>query len=305
MKKGLKIALSIILTICILTAAVPSAVYYCRGNIKSVSLPDNFSQSLKNDCFDNESDVRIMSSNLLVHYKSWGGTPVKPRAKQYINLIDNYKPDVIDGWFCCINNNLPKGYKLLNSFTNGAFVRMTALIYNSDTLELIDCKSVAYEQKDNPRLRRIAWAVFEVKETGKRFAVTSTHLDLIREGQEEELEAVMTSQASELSDFITSLESEYSCPVIAVGDYNTMEDTPYTKAVDIPKIYNSLAERYTDAKFSAENKVCGDSQDWDYPSYDHIFISGNARSDTFALLSYNYLSDMSDHYPIFADISIN
>lgn len=36
-----------------------------------------------------------------------------------------------------------------------------------------------------------------------------------------------------------------------------------------------------------------------------IFIKGNAETETFALLSYGYLSNMSDHYPIFADININ
>lgn len=49
---------------------------------------------------------------------------------------------------------------------------------------------------------------------------------------------------------------------------------------------------------------CGGKQAWDYPSYDHIFIKGGARADTFALLSYDCLAEMSDHYPIFADIAL-
>ena len=43
----------------------------------------------------------------------------------------------------------------------------------------------------------------------------------------------------------------------------------------------------TGAKFSCKTQACGGNQAWDYPSYDHIFIKGGARADTFALLSYD------------------
>lgn len=311
MKKPLKIILCVFAFICIILATVPTTVYLSRGDIRNIEIPNDFSQGLKENCFENTADVRIMSSNLLVHYDSWGGKPAKPRAKQYIELVERYKPDVVgiqemcDSWYCCVKHNLPDGYKMLYPFSTGAFVRMTAMIYNSDTLNLIDKGSFAYEQGDNPRLRRVIWAVFEVKKTGERFAVTNTHLDLLREGREEELTLVMESQAEELSRCIDSLSQDYACPIISVGDFNTMEDTPYTKEIDIPDIYNTLAEKYTDAKFSSKKQVCGNAQEWEYPSYDHIFINGEAASDTFALLSYDYLTEMSDHYPIFADISIN
>lgn len=282
-----------------------------RGNLKKVSLPYGFEEKLSTDVFDNTADVRIMSSNLLVHYESWGGLPAKPRSKQYVEILNSYKPDVVgiqelcDEWYCCVNNNLPEGYKMLYPFTTGAFVRMTAMLYNADTLDVVENGNFAYKEKDNPRLRRVVWAVFEVKATGKQFAVTNTHFDLLREGREEELTAVMHSQADELIEFVNSIADEYNCPVFSVGDFNTMEDTAFTNPVDIPEIYNKLAQNFTDSKFNCENKVCGTQQDWNYPSYDHIFIKGNAKAQTFSLMSYAYLTDMSDHYPIFADIKLS
>lgn len=310
-KKIMNIIISVLVCIAVLIAAVPTAVYLVRGSYKGYEPSQDFYDSLKENAFENESDVRIMSSNLLVHYESWGGWPAKPRAAEYTALINEYKPDVIgiqelcDSWYCLLKNNMPDGYKMLYPVTTGAFVRMTAMVYNADRLTLVDSGNFAYEQGDNPRLRRVVWAVFEVKETAKRFAVTNTHFDLLRDGREQELTAVMESQAQELSDLISSLSSDYSCPVFAVGDFNTMEDTPETKPIDIPAIYNTLAERFTDAKFSSSVSVCGTQQTWEYPLYDHIFIDGNARADCFALLSYDYLSDMSDHYPIFTDASIS
>lgn len=310
MNKKLKIALSVVLCICSLTVAVPTAVYLSRGSINSYELPKGFEEGISKEAFDNKADIRVMSSNLLVHYESWGGEPVKPRAKMYTEVLEKYQPDVVgiqelcDSWYCCLKHNLPDGYKMIYPLSTGAFVRMTAMVYNSNTVDLIKDGTFAYAQGDNPRLRRVVWGVFRVKETGKVFAATSTHFDLLREGREEELTAVIKSQSNELISFVDALSEEYDCPVISVGDFNTMEDTPQTKSVDIPEIYYTLAQKYTDAKFNCDNQVCGELQPWDYPSYDHIFMTSGAKAETFALLSYDWLNGISDHYPIFADINI-
>ncbi len=307
MKKKLKIIITVFICFCLLAAVIPFSVYSLRGKTDYSSLPSDFDENVSADVFDNTADVRIMSSNLLVHYDSWGGWPVKPRAVKYIELLKMYKPDVVgvqelcDGWHCCINNNLPGGYKMLFPFSTGTFVRMTAMIYNSDTLDLIDSGNFAYEKNDNPRLRRIVWAVFEVKKTGKRFAVTNTHFDLLREGREDELKEVMYSQTEEMLSCVDNITNQYLCPVFSVGDFNSMEDTEFTKPIDIPEIYNKLSENLTDAKFISKNRIYGSEQDWNYPSYDHIFFKGNAEAEAFCLMSYDYLTDMSDHYPVFSD----
>lgn len=310
MDKKLRIIIIAVLIFCIVVISVPLTIYTVRGSVSNIDLPQGFEEKLNENAFDNSADVRIMSSNLLVHYESWGGLPAKPRAKMYAEMLEVYKPDVIgvqelcDSWFCCVNNNLPKGYKMLYPLSTGAFVRMTAMIYNSDTLDLIDSGNFKYEQGDNPRLRRVVWAVFEVKDTGKRFAVTNTHFDLLRDGQEKEFAQIMKSQTAELIDCVDNISEKFDCPVFSVGDFNTMEDTADTKPIDIPEIYNSLADKLDDTKFISKNQICGTEQTWLYPSYDHIFMKGDAEIDSFCLMSYDYLSDMSDHYPIFADVTL-
>ena len=42
-----------------------------------------------------ESAFRIMSANVLVHIKDWGGEPVKPRAHRFAEAVKHYAPDVI------------------------------------------------------------------------------------------------------------------------------------------------------------------------------------------------------------------
>lgn len=310
MDKAIKIIICSVIVLCILIAAVPTAVYTARGSLKSKELPSGFADAIKADAYEKIGSVRIMSSNLLVHYESWGGLPAKPRAKKYIELINTYKPDVIgvqemcDEWFCLLGRNLPSEYKMINKTATGSFIRMTALIYNSSTLNLIDSGEFAFENGDNARLRRIVWGVFEEKQSGKCFAVTNTHFDLIREGREEELTAVMESQCRKTIDFSNELNKKYSCPVFSTGDFNTMENSEFTNPVDIPAIYYALAGSIQDAKYTAKLQACGNAQNWDYPSYDHIFINGNASIEAFGVLSYDYLSDMSDHYPIIADAAL-
>ncbi|MDE6110992.1 MAG: hypothetical protein K2F65_03635 [Eubacterium sp.] len=308
MKKISKKLIALGLILC--TVAVALTIFYNeKGDISEVQLPIDFESRLEDDAFDHTGDIRIMSSNLLVDYKSWDGKPVKPRAREYLSLIDAYKPDVIgvqefcESWFCAVNYNLPDGYKVIRPLSTGLLLRMSSMIYNSDTLNLIQSDSFAYQMGD-PRLRRIAWALFEEKATGKYFVVTNTHLDLLRDGQNEELSNVMRSQRDEFLQCIDALADTYECPVFSVGDYNTAEESSSTREEDIPEIYNSIAKELVDTKFVSKNQVCGTEKRWSSPSYDHIFMKGNAEINSFCLMSYDYLTDMSDHYTIFADVTL-
>ncbi len=309
-----KIKRIILVIVCILLCAViivPTVVFKVRGTISGSDLPHGFEDALAQDVSPAEDGiVRIMSANLLVGYESWGGLPVKPRAKMFESVLETVKPDVVglqemcDGWYCAVKNNLPKGYKMLFPVSTGVFVRMTAMIYNSETLELVEGGQLKYENGDNPRLRRAVWAVFEEKESGKRFAVTNTHLDLLREGQEARELQVMQSQCDELISLIKSLNAEYGCPVFSVGDFNAMENTPETGALDAPEIYEKLGSVLADSKYTAAQVSFGTESTFRQPSYDHIFIYGQASARNFVMLSDEYMNDMSDHYPVYGDMLI-
>ncbi|MCC8016576.1 MAG: hypothetical protein LIO43_04245 [Clostridiales bacterium] len=290
---------------------VPFSVYYFRGDIKDEELPVNFEEMLAASVPDKQSNLRIMTSNLLVHYKSCGGVPAKPRAKMFVQMLKSVQPDVVgiqelsDEWYCCVKENLPAGYKLLYPVSTGIFVRMTAMIYNSNSVSLIEKGQMKYKNGDNPRLRRVVWAVFEQKSSGKRFAVTNTHFDLLREGQEKEEYAVMQSQTEELVNLVSNLYSRYNCPVFSAGDFNAMENTESTKPIDAPEIYSQLSSNLNDLKYDAENFVCGNAQGFAAPSYDHIFSNKEVSVKQFVLLSDESMNKMSDHYPAFADIDLN
>lgn len=305
----------VIAVVAVLLAAVligGPTVYAVRGSLRGIEVTREFTDGLDSAKTQakKDGDVRIMSSNLLVHYKSWGGEPAKPRAAMYLELLKVYQPDVIgvqevsDEWFCCLNRNLPDGYKFLYPFTTGLFVNMTGLIYNSNTVTLVESGKQEFSQGDNPRLRRVVWGVFERKADGKRFAVTSTHLDLIRENKEKEQLAIMNVQSDEMIKIAEELCVKYACPVFSTGDFNAMENGDGNGIYDAPEIYEKLAASMKDTKNMAQKKLCGDAQGLTAPTYDHVFLTGEAEIKCYQLLSSSYVKPLSDHFPLFIDADI-
>lgn len=327
MSKTKKIILiSVIVVVLIIAISFGTFVFF-HGYTKPYSVPEDVHSAIVNQKEEKEEDsVRIMSSNLLVYYDSWGGEDARPRAKMYFELEDTYKPDVIaiqemcDMWYQCFMQH--KGpYKLLFPFSTGAMVRFTSLAYNSDTTTLIDKGQIKYEQGDNPRLRRVVWGLFEDNATKKRYIVTSTHLDLIRQGKEQEELDTMNSQAKELINLSNELKEKYNVPVFSCGDYNTVNnienwrelypdytdeeldefDVEQIKTNNAPSVYDYLCENLTDTKLEAKKYNFASSTNVNSPAYDHIFMNGDADILNYSSISDEAMYKMSDHFSIYID----
>lgn len=120
-----KVAIASAAVLLAAAVAVPTGIFI-RGNLSRTQLPEGFSSELAD--FDGvqrqgDADVRIMSANLLVSYKSWGGEPVKPRAKQFTEFVQKTAPDVIGAqevcgdWHACLKANLPN-YEIVHPQNN-------------------------------------------------------------------------------------------------------------------------------------------------------------------------------------------
>ena len=155
-------------------------------------------------------------------------------------MLDTYRPDVVavqemsDQWYCCLMQNRGS-YKLLYPVRTGALVRMTGLLYDSDRVTLLEQGDVAYDRGDDARLRRIVWGLFQNNQSGEKYIVSSTHLDLIRSGEEKAERAVMESQADQAAALAKSLAAQYKCPVFACGDFNAMDGGGYDPVYDAPE----------------------------------------------------------------------
>lgn len=300
------------------TAAVTVAAYFpvssaIRTDLKGQSLSSEFTKGIEQSGgfeLTDGADLRIMSANILVRYKGWGGTPVKSRALMFAEVLNKYKPDVAaiqeacSDWHKCIEKTVGDTYEFVQPRFDLFRTSLTTMIYNKNTLNLVDSGRVKYSQGDGPQHRAITWAVFETKEDGKRFAAISTHFDLLRLKDTEKEYDIIFSQAEELFSFIDELSEKYDCPVFSAGDYNACETQGDIGEAAGVLIYEKVAEKLSDVKYMTENRMYGTEIGENDPCWDHIFLSGNAEIKAFRILSDSYLSPLSDHYPIFADISL-
>lgn len=254
------------------------------------------------------SQLRIMSTNLLVRYKAWGGRPVKPRASLFLSLVDKTSPDVICvqemcmSWFCILSRHLPKRYRIVQPLRSYISVRMTNLIYDSDRFILRFSKSVRFKKGLIPQTRRMTYAMFEDKSTHKTFIVVSTHLSLIFPRTMNKDLKIMKSQAKELIKLVSELK-KYQCPIYIGGDFNAKERLGKERFGDASEIYDYLSTELTDARYNTTEYHHGKGRRHNTPMRDHIF-STEKSVNHFYDVSLHVLDSMSDHYPIFIDTNI-
>ena len=271
-----------------------------------------FTEQLKKDNLllsKGENDIRIMTLNLLVNYSSWGGKPVNERSHIFFSLRDCYKPDVIGVQEMCFDwyNEITKNksdYKFVTPIRTVFPPKMTAIIYNSQTLEVIDSGNTAFSDTLNFKARRVVWAVFKVKKTSEVFIVLNTHLDFLDKSKNDEN---FTKQACEVNKLYTTtktLDTQYSAPILVIGDFNTKRRVNYQKSVITSGSYGILNSLYSDAENLAEFKFNGENMSFDNTLNDHIFIYGEVEINNLSLLSQDIFEKLSDHFPLLADISL-
>ncbi len=256
-----------------------------------------------------ENEVRIMTLNLLAHYKSWGGKPVEERSDIFFSIRDGYLPDVLGlqemcfDWYNEINKNKSE-YKFVAPLKTAFPQKMTAILYNSGTVELIDSGSITFSDCWNFKSRRAVWGVFRHIRTDKIFTVVNTHLSFIEESEEAQNFFVQTCQVNELYTTLQTLELQYPYPVFIIGDFNTKRRVSYQKSVINSGSYGILNSLYTDSEDIAQNKFFGENLNFNNTLNDHIFVKGDITVKNLSLLSQDCFNDLSDHYPLFADIKL-
>lgn len=289
-------------------------------DLSGYGYPSGFEDALASYDFSRggETDVRVMSFNILAHMESWGGSAVQPRAKLLLSMLDATDPDVIavqemsSDWHKVLDANLDDKYVVLHPDIDVLNKNKTTLIYDKDKLEPIDSGYVKYSVGDDNGCRAITWGLFTVRATGKYVIVTSTHFDLVRDGQESRSLEKMNKQADELIAKIGSLYNQYSCAVLACGDYNCQErgDVPdvYGKTngqYAASSVYDKLAGSLTDIKYVEGLSVVNSDESRKFaPTWDHIFAKGNATPLSFTVLDDKVFENVSDHYAIVADFAL-
>jgi len=266
-------------------------------------------------------DVRIMSSNI------WGNSsgsttefPIAQRNMQLSEIFLNYLPDVIALQECSPTARF--GNTSIIKLLSGTYTEVavtvnnqynnnyTPLLYRSDILTVIDSGYHLYSGLNDVDSKSVTWAVFQDKDSGKTFAVCSTHFwyKAGTEGDE-----ARENNAKDINTIVNQIESKYSCDVFICGDLNSSCSAKGTKTLielgykDAQLTATTTEDIKTSHSYPTYN---ADQNYWDgytlptalgANSIDHILLSGNSElvqfdviTDAFALLS-------SDHCPIYID----
>ena len=252
------------------------------------------------------ANLRVMSYNVLVDNDetldgwSWG-QPLGTRGDKASACINYYKPDVIGlqecnyKWHVSLRENLPdydfvnpdvpEQQKLEAEASLGKKDWMcTTLMYNTKTLTLLHNELIGYSVNFwdcIQRMRYVSMALFEIKESGRKFVFISTHLDAEQDTKGQNIRA---TQAGELGDCIQRYKETYGCPVISTGDYNSrFGDDPIQGLVSAAGMTSSPENR---------------------GGIDYILYSQGITSKYFTVIEDADVAGASDHQPIIADLAV-
>lgn len=243
---------------------------------------------------DKESEntvLRVMSYNLLVDNEDYDwGTPLGERPKGAVEYILRVRPDVIGiqeasrGWYSAFREQLKGEYDFVEpDFGDVKDGNCSGLMYDVKKLRLIASEQIVYSVSNNERMRLIDVGVFERISDGKRFAVSSTHLDSEYPGDRT---AERLVQIGELIETARRYVSEYDCPYISTGDMNITPDKPEYEAL-------------------TDNGVFYDADTAPLPHIvDHIFHTAGVTPTCVTLGDDETVKGSSDHLPLYADFKL-
>lgn len=187
--------------------------------------------------------LRVASYNILCY--TCGGPSWTSRRSAVASTIRNQKPDVV-GIQEASQGKMPgrdvnqfmdllaalggpyeaansKGYNCVRSHTpskcdykdQGAS-QGTRIIYNSNTVKLLDEGSKKLTSASGAGDRYVVWARFQQRNSGKKFLFVNTHLEHRKGASYHELRKTQTRQVLDTID-----KHRGSLPVVLVGDWNS------------------------------------------------------------------------------------
>ncbi len=279
-----------------------------------------------------DTDVRIMSNNVWncnynadYWYNMGENSFSMERFKKMANVYSSYEPDIISfqelhpyytRYMIEDINQLGNNYLLADKHTAGYAVKnFTPIIFNQDTVSLLDSGSHVFSFGQNSSTKSYTWGYFEMKKTGYRFLVFSTHLWWKSDQAKEGSSNVRAMQMAEICDVANGLIEKYDCPCFVTGDMNCKVTS---KEYGVFEGYN-YEDCHSIAVDAASNRsgryVCNENNFSYKPNagtykknaIDHILVK-NFRKASVLTYDYalpNFYGKLSDHAPVYIDVKLH
>ena len=202
----------------------------------------------------------------------------------------------------------------------------TSILYNKDTLELIDSWFQIYPinipdyegEFNNNETKSFCIGLFKTRSSGKLLLFASTHLwwmssNPIHSHYQPHSDKAREYQINTLLDLLEELREKYNCPAIAVGDFNAEY---YTNAVQVTfergyRHAHDIAVEYADDRdgyhfcFPTGYKLYENPKPFK-EGIDHIIIKGEPQGFVrrFERYTPDYYMPLSDHFPAYIDVEM-
>lgn len=198
----------------------------------------------------------------------------------------------------------------------------TPILYRNDLLMLLSSGFFRYEETipglegsfNNGGTKSYTWGIFEEKETGKRFALMSTHLwwKSSRPESKRYQPHSNVARACQITLAIEEMEAvlkKFHCPGVIVGDFNAAMGSLCLDAVEkagwVEAHEVTLGER---DETKGHHPCSGDGFSRDEPgdfahAIDHIIVQKNSsiRVEKYLRITEEWFDKISDHYPLYID----
>ena len=242
------------------------------------------------------ADIRIISYNVLVAQEdfSWSPWKIGTRPQLFADFVNYYQPDVVGLQECSalwhegIRELLGDRYEFIfpDLEKEGDDQNCSLLLYDKTKYNVLKTELYKYSVSNSIQMRHMAIALFESKADGRKFAVSSTHLNSGWEGSGGDNTPQRTIQAGELVKKAQTWLSKNKCPFISTGDMNTtIDEVPYQTIATSNVIFDVDPEPLAGC-------------------VDHIFCSVEATCLYTAQVRDQAIRAASDHWPLIADIKL-
>lgn len=190
----------------------------------------------------------------------------------------------------------------------------TCIIYNPETVTLIESGHHIYEYGSNKNSKSYTWGLFKLKSNGKRFISLSTHLWWKSEANEPGSDELRRRQAAEVVALADELIAKYDCPFFVQGDFNTK-----TTSTAFKEFLNGNFEMCYRAATKEKDSLRGhhkcDSSGYSNSMYsgtyldtaiDHMLVKNKGTSEvlSFIHIVLDFYYKLSDHFPLYIDVAL-
>ena len=279
--------IALLLTLTLLCTAFPAAALSASADGYVGTYPQQLVEG---------ADIRIISYNVLVAKEDFDWSPwrIGTRPELFAAFINYYKPDIVGLqecsklWHIGIRELLGDKYEFIypDLETEGDDENCSLLLYDKTKYNVVKTELYKYSVSNSIQMRHMCIALFESKADGRKFAVSSTHLNSGWEGSGGDNTPQRTIQAGELVKKAQNWLSKNKCPFISTGDMNTTID-------EVP--YQTIAN---------SNVIFDVDPDPIPGCVDHIFCSVEATSLYTSQVRDEAIRSASDHWPLIADIKL-